>query len=155
MRICVIQNCPRKHLARGLCGLHYQRWCAHGTANKGEHSRKGRLLKPLEERFWAKVEKTSGCWLWTGSTAQRGYGAIAEGGTGRRSKILRAHRVSWEIHYGPITRSNQINHFCHNRKCVRPTHLYVGTQRDNLLDAQEAGHLLRDLQNGQMKSGLT
>lgn len=56
-----------------------------------------KALANLEERFWARVQKTDGCWLWTGAKAGRRYGQIRRGET-----MVYAHRVSWEIHYSPI-----------------------------------------------------
>lgn len=87
---------------------------------------------PLAERFWAKVKKTEGCWLWTGSKARFGYGKI---GTGRRSgKTVTAHRVSFEMHCGPIPEGLCVLHRCDTPACVNPLHLFLGTYRDNNID---------------------
>lgn len=90
--------------------------------------------KPLAERFWAKVEKTDGCWLWTGSAnKQTGYGQIGQGG--KHGPTLLAHRVSYEIHFGPIPAGQHIDHVktrgCVNRHCVRPDHLEAVSQKIN------------------------
>lgn len=85
--------------------------------------------KPIEKRFWKYVEKTSTCWLWSGGTA-RGYGVI---GT-RKGDTLVASRVSWEIHKGPIPAGMLICHRCDVRRCVRPSHLFLGTQKENMED---------------------
>jgi hypothetical protein len=50
-----------------------------------------------------------------------------------------AHRASWQIHYGPIPTGAIVCHSCDNPKCVNPIHLWIGTQRDNLLDAIKKG----------------
>lgn len=80
----------------------------------------------LAERFWSKVKKGSGpnaCWLWTASCDTKGYGLI---GTGERSERLqKAHRVSWELHNGPIPVGLNVFHRCTNNACVRPEHLFV------------------------------
>jgi hypothetical protein len=86
---------------------------------------------PLAVRFWRMVRKTDGCWLWAGATFFHGYGAISGG---RKVGPLRAHRVSWEIHFGPIPSGLRVLHHCDTPACVRPDHLFLGTQQDNLSD---------------------
>ena len=85
---------------------------------------------PIEERFWPHVRKSDGCWTWT-STTLRGYGVITHG-VGRRN--LPAHRASWELHHGPITGNLRVLHACDNPPCVRPDHLFLGTDADNVRD---------------------
>ena len=86
-------------------------------------------------RFFQKVEIRSAdpdeCWKWTGCIV-RGYGQIAAGG-GVRS-LLGAHRVSWEIAHGPLPLAAVVRHRCDNPACVRPSHLVLGTQFDNMRD---------------------
>ena len=91
----------------------------------------------MESRFWAKVEKTDSCWQWLGAKRD-GYGMFWKEG-----KIVAAHRVSWELAYGTISRGIQVLHRCDNRLCVKPSHLFLGTQADNLRDAVSKGHLNR------------
>ena len=83
----------------------------------------------LEDRFWSRVDKTDGCWLWTGALVTGGYGSI---GLGQRRNGL-AHRVSYELHVGPIPNGLQIDHLCRVRRCVNPAHLDVVTIRENVL----------------------
>src|SRR5690242_7086979 len=52
-------------------------------------------VRPLAERFWEKVQKSDGCWLWSGATNPAGYGNIGSGG--HNGRPLLASRVSWEI----------------------------------------------------------
>lgn len=92
---------------------------------------------PLQNRFWAKVNKTDGCWLWTAGCFRRGYGAIGAGG--RHSPLLRAHRLSWELHNGPIPEGLCVLHECDNPRCVRPEHLFLGTHQDNVADCVAKG----------------
>lgn len=96
--------------------------------------------RDLSERFWEKVEKTEGCWLWTAST-RNGYGQIALGGRG--NPVLYAHRVSYEMHHGPIPDGLVVMHTCDVRSCVRPDHLTVGTQAENLADMVAKGRSYR------------
>lgn len=85
----------------------------------------------LTARFWAKVDKTDTCWLWTGAVGQRDrYGRIALGGRG--APIVLAHRASYEMAHGPIPVGLQIDHLCRVRSCVRPDHLEAVPQRENI-----------------------
>ncbi len=83
----------------------------------------------LKERFMEKVRKTSGCWIWTASRHVRGYGTFQIG-----RKAHKAHRVSYEIHIGPIPKDKNVLHKCDNPPCVKPKHLYSGNQVKNARD---------------------
>jgi len=88
-----------------------------------------------EERFWNKVAKSDGCWEWTGThrSGSYRYGVLK----GRKAEL--AHRVSWEINVGPIPPGLDVLHHCDNPPCVRPDHLFVGTQGDNNRDRDRKG----------------
>lgn len=102
---------------------------------------KGLTITPqVVSRFWAKVNKTDGCWLWTASTT-RGYGQVAFRADGRFVMVY-AHRLSWELSYGGIPAGLSVLHRCDTPRCVRPDHLFLGTQRDNLTDARQKGRLI-------------
>lgn len=91
---------------------------------------------PIGPRFWAKVNRdgpvhpTIGtkCWLWTGAI-QGGYGGFTD-----KQRKLYAHRVAWELVCGQIPCGLKVLHTCDNPLCVRPTHLFLGTNKDNSQD---------------------
>lgn len=99
--------------------------------------RPGPKRRPLLERFWERVQHSDGCWVWSGDRAGAGYGRIGVGG--RNSSKLLAHRLSWEIHHGPIPDGLFVCHHCDNPTCVRPDHLFLGTTRDNARDMAAKG----------------
>lgn len=104
--------------------------------------------KPLFERFVEKVRVDDGCWMWTGCTAGRGttsYGKITVTGNIR----VGAHRASWMLFRGPIPEGLWVLHHCDTPGCVKPSHLYLGTQADNMRDMSQrerhSGPLRRDI----------
>lgn len=96
------------------------------------------MRKSIEKRFFGKVGPlsfTTLCMQWTGATNHDGYGIIAIKG----ETIRYAHRVSWELHYGQIPQGMNVLHSCDNRPCVRPDHLFIGAQVDNIRDMMDKG----------------
>ena len=96
-----------------------------------------RKPRPLAERFWEKVEVRADdeCWPWQGARGRHGYGNIGDG----NGKTLRAHRVSYSLHVGPIPDGLVIGHHCDHPWCVNPAHLFAASQHDNLLDMSRKG----------------
>lgn len=86
-------------------------------------------------RFWAKVEKTEGCWFWKGAIAKSGYGNFRAS----TAKTVSAHRAAWEFTHGPIENDDEVLHECDVRNCVRLSHLFRGTQADNMRDMHAKG----------------
>jgi len=91
-----------------------------------------RMLPNIEHRFWPKVIKSDdgdGCWLWKGAKVKDGYGSIKVG-----QHALGAHRIAYLIQVGDIPLGASVLHSCDNPACVRPSHLFLGTQQDNMTD---------------------
>ena len=128
---CSIDGCERSPSTRGWCGMHYHRWQRHGDPSVVARFRSA----PLEQRFWERVRKSDGCWLWTGRHRPDGYGQLL---TAER-RVVYAHRLAYEIHHGPIPDGMFVCHHCDNTPCVRPDHLFLGTHADNMRDMREKG----------------
>lgn len=114
------------------------------AASKGTIPRRGRpaphagdfdaLRESLEELAMPVPE--TGCWLWIGKVNNAGYGRI---GLGSRGRAAFAHRVSFQIHRGPIPAGMLVCHRCDTRSCINPDHLFVGSAADNTADMLKKG----------------
>lgn len=89
---------------------------------------------PLLVRFWGRVDKGPGCWLWTGFALYQGYGVLRF-----RGKKARAHRVAWMLTNGDIPEGMFVCHRCDTPACVRPDHLFLGTREENVADMVAKG----------------
>lgn len=101
------------------------------------------ITEEVKQRFWGRVVKSDGCWEWKPPYHNQGYGIIMVGLVNRK-----AHRISWMIaNNRTIPKGMYILHSCDNRcgakpgesktHCVRPDHLFLGTQKDNMQDASK------------------
>jgi hypothetical protein len=137
--MCSVEGCNNKvHTVKsGLCSKHYNRLRNTGTTDDGPRAR-----IDADSRFLKNIEKTLGCWNWTGAVNAYGYGVITVGG--RIGKQWKAHRYSWVYHNGTIPESDGphgtvVMHKCDNRLCVNPDHLELGSQADNVRDMDNKG----------------
>ena len=103
--------------------------------------------KTLAERFWPRVDlngpipphrsELGACWIWTGGQTTHGYGSMRVGGQGEG--MMGAHIASIIIRDGSIPAGMHVLHHCDNPPCVRPDHLFLGTNDDNIRDKIEKG----------------
>lgn len=97
--------------------------------------------------FWAKVDKTDTCWLWTGSKTTRGYGRVS---WDRRT--TGAHRVSYQALVGPIPEGLELDHLCRVKHCVNPDHLEPVTHSENVRRGVAARPPSERCRNGHLRT---
>jgi hypothetical protein len=80
-----------------------------------------------EARFWSKIERRRGCWVWKARIDRGGYGIFSVS----RQSLVRAHRYAWELLRGELPGAACLLHRCRERRCVNPAHLYLGSAHDS------------------------
>lgn len=89
-------------------------------------------------RFMHRLQiNPSGCWDWTGGKSL-GYGIL---NVGHRLVPERAHRVAYKLFWGAIPDGMEVCHHCDRKVCCAPTHLFIGTHHENMLDAAAKGRM--------------
>jgi len=137
MRVCSLDGCERKHMAKDLCNIHYQK--RYRTGNPLTIH----LLEDPIKRFNKKIkinEKT-GCHEWIGSKLPKGYGTFRL----NTETAIRAHRFSYEYYKHKIPENMHCLHNCDNPSCVNPDHLFLGTNNDNVKDKMRKGRSYRPI----------
>jgi HNH endonuclease len=94
---------------------------------------------PVTERVWLWITRRGpdDCWEWAAARSPRGYGKLAVD-----RKHWRAHRLVWTLTHGEIPSGMVVCHRCDNPPCCNPSHLFLGTDADNLKDARDKGRLI-------------
>ena len=143
-RLYICSYCQRKFrrpMSRAAQGK--SKFCSNSCLLKWRRSR------PVNERFWNKVLKTPGCWIWVGSISKTaGYGWFRD-----QNKSTQAHRVAYRLTHNlkSLPGNTCVLHRCDNRICVRPDHLFLGTARDNVADMVKKGRQARGERNRHAK----
>lgn len=111
-------------------------FCSIHCNNSSKHR-----VTSIFERLERYQVKADGCWGWTGTTDNRGYGVLSNRDKSTSRSPEKAHRVSFEKQFGPISDGMNICHSCDNPPCTNPDHLFQGTQKDNMNDCSAKGRL--------------
>lgn len=93
----------------------------------------------IKKRFWNKVKKGDDCWEWVGAKLRGGYGSFRV----NRKNTIQAHRFSYQINKGNISKGLYVLHTCDNPSCVNPKHLWCGTQLENMKDCYNKGRVAK------------
>lgn len=105
-----------------------------------------------EQRFWLKVDKRGPdeCWEWKELLSIGGYGRFYFKKDDGKLIQIYAHRLSYELSTGDILKEKKCCHRCDNPKCVNPSHLFSGTQLDNIRDALKKGRFYTGDHKGEL-----
>lgn len=139
------QKSPKVVAAKKRAALRYWRDVRAGRKPPPKSAHKGRPPKPMEQRFWDKVNKCGPlhpklgrCWEFVTAKRCKGYKMLSV-----KSGEYLAHRISWTLHNGPIPDGVKVLHHCDNRGCVNPSHLFLGSLQDNMDDMVSKGRSMK------------
>lgn len=107
------------------------------------------LIKTLKNHFFKYVPipiNENECMEWLGYVNPKGYGKLLHD-----SKSYRAHRLSYQIFVGDITKGKEVCHTCDNTKCINPNHLFLGTHQENMIDMCKKKRHIFAIQKGSEK----
>lgn len=127
MKMCSVENCERKHYAKEFCQKHWSQVRRNGCIIKSYYE------KSPEERFHEKYLNCGkdNCWNWIAAKDSDGYGRFRDG---KSKHMILAHRFSYEIFHGQTPSGLFVCHTCDNPSCVNPSHLFLGSQKQNMND---------------------
>ncbi len=123
-----MKPCPHCGKLIHDCSHHCHKCAAHHYPN----------ADPVQ-RLWSYIDKSGGpdaCWPWTGRLSKKGYAYIKV----NHHEVL-SHRYAYELTYGPIPKDMKACHKCDNTACCNPSHIFIGTQKDNVHDAIRKGRM--------------
>src|SRR5579872_3377060 len=124
------ETAPCKHCGKIIVVTSMRKaFCSRSCVKAFQHVN----VKPIRERLLENIKEVDGCWVFTGALNTTGYGRLSVTRDGKKKRIY-THRLSWEIHFGPIPEGQDVLHHCDNRPCIRPDHLFLGNNADNVKD---------------------
>jgi hypothetical protein len=123
-RTCKKDGCNKRAKGQGWCDMHYRRWRRNGSVGPAEPYPK--LSPEARFRTFFRQRGPDDCWIWLGAETPKGYGMFT-----LNNERVYAHRYSYELATGDVLGNREIDHRCHNRWCVNPSHLRPATHKQN------------------------
>jgi hypothetical protein len=140
MKQCSVDGCIKDNRTRGReCGMHAARLYRTGSYELHADSR--------EKQFIDMIDITENCWLWKGHRNKSGYGR-----TCFKRRLFLAHRLSYLLFVGVIPPGMNVCHTCDAPLCVNPSHLWLGTHKDNAMDKALKGRSIKGRKMNQQYS---